>query len=252
MGLFGKRPPPRQSDADLMVERLGRHVDEAEARYLETLRREIANLLIESDPDMFDRVWRKASAYEREMADARPDRVEADEAALVAKYRSYEDFEILGLIHCVAYRERERLLSDDALADRYLDICRMLMRLRRHAEFKPRESLFGEREREAWGRARREALDGRLRRRMDAALSAYRAFCDGYIEGTGHTYAGRTYQGDGVTVTEVPSSGYGTRVLELVFDDGQRGRVSHTTGVRRPSYYSIDPYSGKEVALSWD
>ncbi len=250
MGLFGARRTHRQSDIDLKVERLTRHIDEAEARYLETLRREIANLLIDTDPETFDRAWRKAAAYETEMAAARADRVEADETALVAKYRSFEDFEIVGLIHCVPYRECTKLLSNDELADRYLDICRMLMLLRRRAEFKPCNPLFDDRERAAWERFRREAHDRRLRRRVDEALLSYRAHCSGYREASGRTFAGRTYEGEGVQVNEVRDF-VGTNV-DLVFGDGQRARVSYADGVWRPSYYRVDPHSGAAEPLAWD
>jgi uncharacterized cupin superfamily protein len=50
MGLFGKLAQALNSNHENA--RLTRNLSEAEVRYLEVLRREVANLIVESDPDL--------------------------------------------------------------------------------------------------------------------------------------------------------------------------------------------------------
>jgi len=74
--------------------RLTRNLSEAEARYLGVLRREIANLIMASDPDLLMRCYQKAWTFEREIADS-PQRAIAEEAALVAKFPTFEEFDLI-------------------------------------------------------------------------------------------------------------------------------------------------------------
>ena len=176
MGLFGKRPPPGPTQQDMLITSLQRHADEAETRYLEVLRREIANMLMVSDQDRFDRLYAKAAAFEAEMARADTQRVEAEEATLIAKFRSFYDFEILGSYHMEPYAEARSYVTDDALAERYQEVCRMLMYLRRRHWVDAGAPVFDQRQWEAQSKFRRRARDQRLRVRIDEAMRLAMAY----------------------------------------------------------------------------
>ncbi len=80
MGFFGRKI----KEPDSHLGQGARNLREAEIRYMEVLRRELANMIVEADPDLMVRSYEKAWNWERETAD-RPDRLRADEQALVTK-----------------------------------------------------------------------------------------------------------------------------------------------------------------------
>ena len=128
MGLFGKIAQALNSNHENA--RLARSLTEADVRYLEVLRREIANLIVETDPDLMTRCYQKAWTFEREIAES-PQRAVVEEAALVAKFPMIEEFDLIATRHFVPYQKAQNMWSDDDLRERYQEVSRMLVFMRR-------------------------------------------------------------------------------------------------------------------------
>ena len=244
MGMFGKRPPPQPTERDVLVASMQRDIDEAETRYLDALRREIANMLVTSDPERFDKLYRKAAAYESEMAEADLQRVEAEEAALLAKFRRYPDFEVLGSYHMQPYADARWHLSDDALADRYLEVCRMLMFLRRRDRVDAGKPLFDQRERDAQSKFRRRALDTRLKHGIEEAMLLFNAYRRGLgASGSEPGSEAFSYEDGRFRVFVAPRVLYHDMEWAVVIKaTGEVGICSHlvTDDTRHVTYYRSD------------
>ena len=256
MGLFGRGAPPRRSEADMMVERLERHVDEAETRYLGVLRRELANMLLESDPWLFERTYRKARQMASDLARADAALVQAEETALLQRFRHYPDFELIGTWHVVPYVEGRNMTSDDQIVDRYLEVTRMLLLLRRRDPYLKDKPLFEEREVKAFEENFRRHLDRRLRKRLEDAIRLYYAWRAGWDGATQDPFSTlhKPFRSAEVEVTPLESMAdhqFGISFPKtdehgvysfFVFDDG---RVHHSYdasdaayGARRPLMFS--------------
>lgn len=92
MGFFGRKAKGAYQDR----EEAARNLREAETRYLEVLRREIANLIMGVDPDLMVRAYEKARSWEQETA-GNADRLRADEHALIVKVPMFEEFDRIGI-----------------------------------------------------------------------------------------------------------------------------------------------------------
>ena len=110
MGFFGKKRPASEYEKAQLASKLL----EAEERYLDSLRREIANLIVAVDPDLMTRCYDNAWNFEREIAD-NVIRAEAEEAALVAKFPQFSDFDLRDTRHTITYDQLRNSASDDEL-----------------------------------------------------------------------------------------------------------------------------------------
>ena len=236
MGLFGKRPDPGPTQQDMLVTSLQRHVDEAETRYLEVLRRELAKLLLESDPMLFDRTYRKARSMAEDLTRADAALFEAEEAALLQRFRSYPEFDLIGTWHVVSYLGGRRMISDDEIVDRYLEVTRMLLVLRRRHPYLRDKPLFEEREAKAFEDNMRGHLDRRLRARIEGAMQLYCVHRSGLEKGVSEAYPNErpVFRNVEVEVFDLPHMGdegrYGVAFTEtgecgaygyFVFEDGR-------------------------------
>ncbi|MHC2521691.1 hypothetical protein [Bradyrhizobium diazoefficiens] len=90
---------------------------DAEGRFIDTLRRELANIVVKQNPRRMIALYRKAWAFEREMHMAEQSRVQAELDALTERYRLYDDFDLLGTRHFVPYADAIDHLEDDAVTE---------------------------------------------------------------------------------------------------------------------------------------
>ena len=231
MGLFGKKPNINHEAA-----RLEHNLAEAEVRYLEVVRREIANLIVQSDPDLMMRSYQRAWTFEREIA-ASLERAIAEEAALVAKYSTFSEFELLGTRHFVPYEDARKMSSDDELADRYQEVSRMLVFMRRRRDFAADIPVHDKEEekvlRECMGRER----DRRFLKRIESALKRFYAYQSGLQMGDPKTFGVANFEDAEVVIVPLPSlpdNEYGIAFKKTdeygvysfhVFDSGE---TSHT------------------------
>lgn len=247
MGLFSKPRPPAP---DTSIQHLELHVSEAELRYLDVLRREIANQIIEADPAAMQGAYSRAWQYERDVTD--PNRLAADEAALVARFRQYGDFELLGIRHCIPYSEATRDLCPDQLVERYLEICRMMVLLRLGNEAK-HSPLFTEQESETLRREVRRVTDGRDIRRIDDAMRVYLAFRRGVQQVTENLFAECDYQDATVEVGRIDREAYGDIWYGIHFRETGENCVyafSVGDGPKTTSYYRTNAAFGDRTMLS--
>ena len=178
MSLFRKTNP---QEPNIDTARLTRNLDEAEIRHLEVLRREVGNLIVVNDPDLMVRCYERAWVWERETS-AAPDRLRADEIALVTKIKHFQDFDIINQRHFVPYDEVFCMTSIEDIVDRYLDLSRMLIFM------KNRSSLDVIRLNSLHDKAEYDILKGsmerikrlRLRGRIDDALQRCHCYQAGY------------------------------------------------------------------------
>jgi hypothetical protein len=202
LGLFGKKA--RAPVYDHEKARLARNLDEAEVRHLEVLRREIANLIAESDPELMIRCYEKVSAFEREIT-ANRERAVAEEAALVAKFPMFSDFEMLGTRHFIPYRKAREMWSDDDLVERYREVSGMLVFMRRRQEFSADIPVHDAREAEVLYRCMQREKDRRFRERVEAAIGRFYAYRAGLEKGDPSTFRVPDFEDAEVEVIHLPS-----------------------------------------------
>lgn len=106
---------------------LRRNVNEAEDRYLEVLRREISNMLLNIDPDLMVSTYEKGWRYQDELVEAGKERISADLKALTLKHKFFSDFDLLGTRHFIPYGDARWAASDDEIVERYLEISKMIL-----------------------------------------------------------------------------------------------------------------------------
>ena len=177
MGLFARKKPIDTTNWE--AERLAKNVSEAEIRYLEVLRREIGNLIMASDPDLMERSYRKAHAYESAIRKD-PARWQADEVALTTRIRVFEDFDAVAVHHFVPYSEVGHGMANDELVDRYNDVTNMLIFLNRRYHGEQVKSLFDERQEKALRETIRRVKDANMVRRIKAAMGQFYAYRSGF------------------------------------------------------------------------
>ena len=176
MALFGKQKAPYSHEKAT----LARNLDAAEIRHLEVLRREVANLIIQQDPDLMELCYDKSWQFEREVT-ANPARAAAEEAALVAKIPMFQDFDIIGAHHFIPYAEARGMVSDDQLVERYFEVSRMLifMKSRSEIEVVRQKPIHNDRDRTTL-RDRMRGEKGRLLRlRIVEAMARFYAYRSG-------------------------------------------------------------------------
>ncbi|MER8965660.1 hypothetical protein NKI25_08035 [Mesorhizobium sp. M0808] len=154
---------------------LRRNVNEAEERYLEVLRREISNILLNVDPDLMVRTYEKGWRYQDELVTAGRERTSADLKALTLKHKSFSEFDLLGTRHFVPYSDARWSASDDELVERYLEISKMMLlpRLldRDHSPFR----LFTEEEFQILRKTERRCKDRTFKDHIVQAVARYYA-----------------------------------------------------------------------------
>ncbi len=104
--------------------------NDANDRYLEILRRELANIIARDNPDRMIALYQKAEAQESEMLNADKARIEAELEALTHEYPVYEDFDKIATKHFVPYSLEPAWGGREELSDAYLDISKFLIATR--------------------------------------------------------------------------------------------------------------------------
>ena len=248
MGLFGKKAQPAY---DHQRVQLARNLNEAEIRCLEGLRREIANLIVLVDPDLMTHCYEKAWSFEREIAE-NAIRAQAEEAALIAKFPMFSDFDLLGTRHFVPYSEARDTLSDDELGERYQEISRMLIFMRRRDEFKSKYPVHDEKEHKVLRDRMRAVKDRRFRERIEDTMGRFYWYRAGLEKGDPSSVGVRNFENDDLEIFHLPSlpdNEYGIVFKKTgefgvygfhVFDDG---KISY-------SYYRSDAQFNERHVLS--
>jgi hypothetical protein len=238
MGLFGKKAQPTYDHEKVQ---LARNLNEAEVRCLEGLRREIANLIVLVDPDLMTRCYEKSWNFEREIAE-NVIRAQAEEAALVAKFTMFSEFDLLGTRHFITYSEARNVLSDEDLTDRYHEISRMLVFMRRRDEFKSKYPVHDAKEHKILCERMQAVKDRSFRERIENTMARFYSYRAGLEKGDPSSLAVTNFENADVEIFHLPSvpdNEYGIVFKKTgqfgvygfhVFDDG---KISY-------SYYRSD------------
>ena len=204
MRLFGKSKPV---GPDPNLARLARNLDEAEIRHLEVLRREVGNVIMAADPDQMVRSFEKAWTWERETS-KNPERLRADELALVAKLKSFEDFDIINHRHFVPYADVLDMTSIADVVERYMEIGRMLVFMKNRSEFESVRSrpVHDEKEHKTMLDVVARERGKRFKVRIEEALRRCHAYRHGIDTAKGDPFAGlhETYSDAEVEVFQIP------------------------------------------------
>jgi hypothetical protein len=89
-----------------------------------TLRREIANYLIQQDPDRFVRLYEKAHAYSENAQHFTPEHKNAELKVITDKFPQYEDFDLIGTWEHVLYAKSLETHSDEEIEEHWSLIVR--------------------------------------------------------------------------------------------------------------------------------
>jgi hypothetical protein len=173
--MFGNFRNQRELAWELHLEK--RYRIQAEARYLDKLRRDLATLLLLENPDALLSAWEKAARYHQELAAATPERRRSEAEELKNRFRFFTDFDILGLRHFKPWLEpHERLGRDElSLILAYLDINRQLTLLSlEDASFDIHPFLDSDIN--LLNRVVNSRKDQLLRKEIDIALNRYHGF----------------------------------------------------------------------------
>lgn len=114
----------QNTEAAIAVSQLKANVSEAEQRYQEVLRRELANIIQDINLEEFEKAFYKMCDFEAEMSRASPERRAAELEVLVQRYPFFSEFDIITKRHFVRY-DREK--GSEYYIDRYLDISKFLV-----------------------------------------------------------------------------------------------------------------------------
>jgi hypothetical protein len=148
------------------VDRKTSAANEANDRYLEVLRRELANIIARDDPYKMIALYGKAKVHEGEMLRADKPRVRAELTALTHEYPVYADFDKIGTKHFVPYS------ADDELPQTYLDISKFLSLTRILGEHS-HHPAFSDDDDQIFQRCMQELKDRKLRRSLEDAVDKY-------------------------------------------------------------------------------
>lgn len=155
---------------------LRQNVNEAETRYLEVLRREIGNILMNADPNLMLSAYEKGWNYQDEITKAGQERTVADLTSLTLKHQFFSDFDLLCTRHFVPYGDARSMTSDDDLVERYLEISKMILLNKlidsEHRNFR----LFTDEEFDVLRKIVRRCKDRDFKRRIEEAVDRYYAF----------------------------------------------------------------------------
>lgn len=157
------------------VETLDRNRLEAEARYLECLRRDIALALLVENPPLLLAAHETVRRFTREMRDGDKGRLEAERRVLSLRYPLFQDFDLFGLKHFVPVESRD--VDPDAAVERYVDIGKFLVCMEADTgllDLRKDERL--DRDREILERVVRRWEDRLLIERTDAAIGRFYAW----------------------------------------------------------------------------
>ena len=244
MGLFDKKQTIEDLQKIHITEKakLASNWIEAEGRFLEGLRREIANLIVDVDPDLMTRCYFKAWDFEREIG-LNVIRAEAEEAALFAKFSQFSDFELRQAGDTKIYNQLRNSASDDELVERYLEIGRMLVFLRRRDVAKSEIPLHNEKEYILLCGSMQTLKNVRLYKMIDETMKRYNWYCTG-LEKNVHSISGYRVGFNNDEIEIVYLTGSWDNEWGIVFkktgDFGVHKFSVYDDGETRGSYYRSD------------
>lgn len=144
----------------------------ANERYLEALRREIANIIMAESPAEMERLYSKAKQREEDMRRDGAQRAQVERQALAYKYPQYGNFDPIGTRHIVTHTQADFAIEE--LSEAYIDISHWLA-IEAFLSTKGKRKLFDDDETPVLDRVVRRETDTRLYNRIENAMATYYA-----------------------------------------------------------------------------
>jgi len=144
-----------------------------ENRYLEVLRREIGNLIIQSDPDIMLKVYEKAECLESHYRDAPKDHAQVALKCLTDKYPMFIDFDFIGTRHFVPYDEVCKDCGIAEIIEWYEDITNFLILSSICLEDTGDGNITNDKEKEVLKKIIRRIKDKNLKNNIDIAMQRF-------------------------------------------------------------------------------
>ena len=144
--------------------------------YLEILRRELANVIMNQGLEVFERAFNSMCDFEDEIGSCDEVRRIAEQTILLKKYPHLEDFDIIGTRHFVRYHDGKNLMNDtEDLVERYKDISKFMIVNRMFALQIKGQKLYDDREKEVFRKCMRDEKNHRLRLGIEEGMRRFRA-----------------------------------------------------------------------------
>jgi hypothetical protein len=153
----------------------------AQRRYIETLRRELANIIMDSNLEAFDKAFEWMHNWEQELLRSNRDRRRAEYDVLLKKFPTIEAFDEIGTRHFVRYSDEPSWRADE-FVERYKELSKFLVldfiyaqrgRLAKRGRLYDETEvggLYDEKEVEVFQRCMRDAKDLRLQNAIKEAM----------------------------------------------------------------------------------
>lgn len=159
---------------DWKTQNLNRRLLTVQRLYLETLQRELANIILAENIETFEKAFFTLRDWESEILRSSEDRRTAEYRLLLEKFPNFEDFDLIGTKHFVRYDDRPMWSLDDVI-DRYREISKFLvLDSLTDEEAGTHRKNFDEREFEIFQQRIRSYKDKRLRDEIKSAMVAFR------------------------------------------------------------------------------
>jgi hypothetical protein len=113
------------------IEQFERNFQELEDRFIRVLTREIANIIINEDPDRFLQCYREAKAWEESCRLFSSDRISQECRQITMKYPFHADLDLLGTNHWVPYKDSYQTYDIDDFCEHYLMLCKFLILIKK-------------------------------------------------------------------------------------------------------------------------
>ena len=96
----------RKEATDWQYERLRTQWLTAQRFYLETLQRELANLILREDIEALEKAFHSVRHWDREVSRSSQERWDAEQALLLEKFPNLQDFDLIATKHFIRYDYR--------------------------------------------------------------------------------------------------------------------------------------------------
>ena len=140
--------------------------------YLETLQREIANIILNEDLETFEKAFYWMRNWESEITKSDSKRRMAEYDVLLETFPNLEDFDLVGTKHFILHDDGPMWGLDEAV-DRYKVISKFLVIDRFQDQFASRALQYGDQETEIFRKAIQRYRDGRLRDDLKMAMTCF-------------------------------------------------------------------------------
>jgi hypothetical protein len=140
--------------------------------YLETLQRELANIILNEDLETFEKTFYWMRNWESEISRSDSEWRIAEYDLLLKTFPNLEDFDLVGTKHFVRYDDRP-LGEIEESADRYKEISKFLVLDRSQDPFASRDLQYGDRETEIFRKRIQQYKDKRLRDDLNIAMTCF-------------------------------------------------------------------------------